>query len=55
MGGIVEHRNYPYYQWSLTMGRKQFSVADLVRYMLIALAGYLANVIGVVDLPSPYA
>jgi hypothetical protein len=34
--------------------KKQFSVHDLISAILIAVAGYLANTFGLVNLPSPY-
>jgi hypothetical protein len=36
------------------MNGKKFSTRDLVNTLLIALAGYLAKVFGLVDLPSFY-
>jgi hypothetical protein len=36
------------------MAKKSFSLRDLTTALLIALAGYLAKVFGLVDLPSFY-
>jgi hypothetical protein len=34
--------------------KKRFSFEDLLKALFIALAGYLANTVGLVDLPSFY-